>query len=86
MIDQFAEAARWLHVDKGMSLEAVAEKLQAPYTRVRNAVRQAEGLKATARPSEARQQGIVEVAQSREPCTYCGVRADYGCKHNRRAA
>lgn len=23
---------------------------------------------------------------SRDPCTYCGVRADFGCQHNRSAA
>lgn len=86
MIDQFAETARWMHVEKGMTLEAIAERLGAPYTRVRNAIRQAEGIKAPVRTPEGRKQGIVEVAPNREPCSYCGTRADYGCKHNRRAA
>lgn len=25
-------------------------------------------------------------ATNRDPCTFCGTRADIGCKHNRRAA
>lgn len=34
--------------------------------------------------------GIIHLPESRylqrDPCTYCGVRGDIGCRHNRRAA
>lgn len=91
-MDQTAEAARWLYEEKGLTPAEIASRLNITNPAAYNALRRAGAKLGTKRFSQAGAEGrtkafaVVPTPVERDPCTYCGVRADVGCKHNRRAA
>lgn len=92
LLDSTAEAARWLHVEKGLSNQEIAQQMNMTASAVANALRRAGVLPqlqrsgayvtgAGTRTGEAPKPILID---ARDPCGFCGVRADvhaeFGCK------
>lgn len=92
MTDQTAEACRWMSVEKGMSNQEIAARMNMTASAVANALRRAGVLPKLQRSGayvsgpgirtgEAPKPILID---QRDPCGFCGVRADvhdeFGCK------
>lgn len=92
LLDSTAEAARWLHVEKGLSNQEIAKQMNMTASAVANALRRAGVLPKLQRSGAYVSGPGIRTGEApkpilinqRDPCGFCGVRADvhgkFGCK------
>ncbi len=83
-MNQTHEAVRWLHQEKGIRPDRIAKQLNLNLASVHTILRRF-GVKTVSQHQVVSGPRTYPTPVDRDPCTYCGVRGDLGCKHRRAA-